>query len=39
LCAASSSRYGKIVQRGRSTLVGSPPPPVAAELERLWRVE
>jgi hypothetical protein len=36
---ATQAIYGKIVQRGRSTLVGSPPPPIAAELERLWRVE
>jgi hypothetical protein len=35
--AASQTVYGKIFQRGRSTLVGSPPPPVAAELERRWK--
>ena len=29
--------YGKIVLRGRSTLIGSPPQRVATELERLWR--
>ena len=28
--------YGKVVQKGRSTLIGSPPPAVAAELETLW---
>jgi hypothetical protein len=31
--------YGKIYQRGKSTLIGSPPPSVAAELERLWKSE
>ena len=35
--AASQTVYGKVFQRGRSTLVGAPPPPVAAELERLWK--
>jgi hypothetical protein len=29
--------YGKIHQRGKSTLIGSPPPAVAAELETLWK--
>ena len=29
--------YGKVYQRGRSTLIGSPPPAVAAELETLWK--
>lgn len=29
--------YGKVYQKGRSTLIGNPPPAVAAELERLWR--
>jgi len=29
--------YGKIYQRGKSTLIGSPPPAVAAELEKLWK--
>lgn len=24
-------------QRGKSTLIGNPPPAVAAELERLWK--
>lgn len=37
--AASQTVYAKVVQRGRSTLVGAPPPPVAAELERLWKAE
>jgi hypothetical protein len=29
--------YGKVVQRGKSTLIGNPPPAVAAELEKLWK--
>jgi hypothetical protein len=29
--------YGKVVQKGKSTLIGSPPPAVAAELETLWK--
>jgi len=31
--------YAKVFQRGKSTLIGSPPPAVASELERLWRSE
>ena len=31
--------YGKVYQRGKSTLIGAPPPAVAAELERLWKTE
>lgn len=31
--------YGKIFQRGRTTLIGAPPPAVAAELDRLWLAE
>lgn len=31
--------YGKIFERGKSTLIGSPPPPVTSELDRLWRSE
>ena len=31
--------YGKIYQRGKSTLIGAPPPAVASELERLWKSE
>ena len=31
--------FGKVVQKGRSTLIGSPPPAVAAELEKLWKSE
>lgn len=29
--------YGKVYQKGKSTLIGSPPPAVAAELETLWK--
>lgn len=29
--------YGKVVQKGKSTLIGAPPPAVAAELEKLWK--
>ena len=29
--------YGKVYQKGKSTLIGSPPPAVAAELEKLWK--
>jgi hypothetical protein len=31
--------YGKVFQRGKSTLIGAPPPAVATELERLWKSE
>lgn len=31
--------YGKVYQRGKSTLIGTPPPAVAAELEKLWKAE
>ena len=31
--------YGYVNQRGKSTLIGSPPPAVAAELEKLWKKE
>ena len=31
--------YGKVVQKGKSTLIGSPPPAVAAELDKLWTLE
>lgn len=29
--------YGIVYQKGRSTLIGKPPPAVAAELEKLWK--
>ena len=31
--------YGKVYQRGKSSLIGAPPPAVASELERLWKTE
>ena len=31
--------YGKVYQRGRSSLIGAPPKAVARELERLWVAE
>lgn len=31
--------YGKVVQKGKSTLIGAPPPAVAAELDKLWMSE
>jgi hypothetical protein len=31
--------YGKVYQRGKSTLIGSPSPAIAAELEKLWKSE
>ena len=30
--------YGTVYQGGRTTLVGSPPPAVATELQRLWKL-
>ncbi len=29
--------YGKVNQKGKSTLIGNPPPAVAAELEKIWK--
>jgi hypothetical protein len=29
--------YGKVYQKGKLTLIGNPPPAVAAELEKLWK--
>ena len=31
--------YGKVVQKGKATLIGAPPPAVAAELDKLWTAE
>jgi hypothetical protein len=31
--------YGKVVQGGRSSLIGAPPAAVATELDRLWKAE
>ncbi len=28
---------GKVYQLGKSTLIGSPPPAVATELEKIWK--
>lgn len=39
LWSAPDLVYGKVYQRGKSTLIGSPPPAVAAELEKLWKTE
>ena len=39
LWAAPDVVYGKVYQRGRSTLIGSPPPAVAGELDKLWKKE
>jgi hypothetical protein len=36
---AQDVMYGKVYQRGKSTLIGSPPPPVTTELEWLWKTE
>jgi len=35
--AATPTIYAKVLQRGRPILIGSPPAPVASELERLWK--
>lgn len=37
--AARGVVYGKVNQQGKSSLIGSPPPRVAKELDRLWREE
>ena len=37
--AAHAAVYGKVYQAGRSTLLGNPPPALAAELDKLWRQE
>jgi hypothetical protein len=39
LWAAPDVVYGKVVQKGKSTLIGAPPPAVAAELDKLWAAE
>ena len=31
--------YGTIYEKGKSTLIGDPPPAVAAELPKLWKLE
>lgn len=35
--AYQNAVYGKVYQRGKSTLIGAPSPVVAKELKRLWR--
>ena len=39
LWSAPDVVYGKVYQRGKSTLIGSPPPAVASELGKLWKSE
>jgi len=31
--------YGNVFQKGKMTLIGAPPPAVAAELTKLWKTE
>jgi hypothetical protein len=35
--AAAAAVYGKVYQAGRTTLLGNPGAPLAAELDKLWR--
>ncbi len=37
--AAQGKVYGKVFDRRRASLIGNPPPAVAAELDRLWVAE
>lgn len=37
--AASPADYGIVYQAGRITRFGNPPPPLAAELDKLWQQE
>ena len=37
--AAEGVVYGKVFQQRRATLIGAPPPAVAAELDRLWAAQ
>jgi hypothetical protein len=39
LWSAPDVIYGKVYQRGKSTLIGSPPSAVAGELDKLWKTE
>jgi len=39
LWSAPDVIYGKVYQRGTSTLIGAPPPAVAAELDKIWKQE
>jgi hypothetical protein len=31
--------YGTVYEKGKSTLIGDPPPAVATELPKLWKIE
>jgi hypothetical protein len=37
--ASQDAAYGKVYQRGKSTLIGAPPPALVPELERIWKAE
>jgi len=37
--AAQGAVYGKILRQRRASLIGAPPPAMAAELDRLWTAE
>jgi len=37
--AAQGKVYGKVFERRRASLIGNPPPELAAELDRLWVTE
>lgn len=37
--AAQGIVHGQIYESGRKTIIGAPPPAVAAELDKLWRAE
>jgi hypothetical protein len=39
LWSSPDTVYGKVYQRGKSTLIGAPPPGIASELEKLWKRE
>ena len=39
LWSAPDVIYGKVYQRGKSTLIGSPPSAVAGEFDKLWKTE
>lgn len=37
--AGSQALFGKVLHRGGPLLIGAPPAPVAAELEKIWKAE
>lgn len=37
--APKGAVYGTIYEKGKTTLIGDPPPAVAAELPKLWKLE